>query len=124
MKHLRYLLTLFFVLAGANHFLHPAPYLSIMPPWVPFPAIANWISGAAEISGGVGVLVTSLRTAAAWGLIILLIAVFPANIHMAQQGGAAYGIPDWLLWTRLPLQLLFIAWVYFSCLWKKREELP
>ncbi|MGB8356057.1 MAG: hypothetical protein WCD79_19315 [Chthoniobacteraceae bacterium] len=116
MKYSRYLLALFFTLAGANHFLHPAPYLSIMPPWVPFPALANWISGAAEIAGGLGVLITPLRTAAAWGLILLLVAVFPANIHMALQGGAVCHIPSWILWARLPLQFVFAAWVYFSCL--------
>jgi len=113
---------LFFVLAGVNHFLRPALYLSIMPQWLPFPSAANWISGAAEIAGGIGVLIRPLRTAAAWGLILLLAAVFPANIHMALQGGGAYRIPDWILWVRLPMQLLFVAWVYFSSLRKKDGE--
>jgi uncharacterized membrane protein len=121
MKYPRYALALFFVLAGLNHFLRPALYLSIIPPWVPFPAAANWISGAAEIAGGIGVLINPLRTAAAWGLILLLAAVFPANIHMALQGGHAYRLPDWILWARLPMQLLFAAWVYFSCLRKKTD---
>jgi len=116
---LRYALSIFFLLAGANHFIHPAAYLSIMPPWLPHPVAANWISGAAEIAGGIGILIKPLRPFAAWGLIALLIAIFPANIHMALQGGATYRLPDWLLWARLPLQFVFIAWVYFTCLRKK-----
>ena len=119
MKYLRYALALFFLIAGTNHFLHPAPYISIIPPWVPFPWFANWISGGAEIAGGIGVLITPLRRAAGWGLMALLIAVFPANIQMALHGAAGYQIPQWILWARLPLQIVFIAWVYFACLLKK-----
>jgi uncharacterized membrane protein len=67
-------------------------------------------------------LITPLQRAAAWGLIALLVAVFPANIHMVLQGGEAYRIPGWILWARLPMQFLFIAWVYFSCLWRCKNQ--
>jgi len=70
----------------------------------------------AEIAGGLGVLFVPLRRAAAWGLIALLIAIFPANVHMAIDDLAGKGIAPWILWSRLPFQLVFIAWVYWTCL--------
>lgn len=111
----RVLLAIAFVIAGANHFFDPATYLSMMPPWLPAPEWMNWISGAAEIAGGIGILIPRLRNAAAIGLILLLIAIFPANLHIALNGWAGMEIPHWILIARLPFQLLFIAWVFFSC---------
>jgi uncharacterized membrane protein len=111
----RYLLAAFFIVAGANHFRDPATYLSMMPPWLPWPEALNLISGAAEIAGGIGILISRTRNAAAAGLILLLIAVFPANIHIALNGWPGMDIPRWVLWVRLPFQLLFVAWVLFSC---------
>ena len=75
-----------FILAGANHFMNPQTYLSMMPSYLPFPEALNLISGAAEIAGGIGVLIKPLRSAAGWGLIALLIAIFPANLQMALHG--------------------------------------
>ena len=118
MRYLRYALGVFFILGGINHFLRPALYLSIIPGWVPFPQLANWVSGGAEIAGGAGVLTPTFRRVAAWGLLALLLAVFPANIGMALHGVAGYRIPALVLWGRLPFQAVFMAWVYFSCLWK------
>ncbi|MDB6139595.1 MAG: DoxX family protein [Verrucomicrobiaceae bacterium] len=107
----------FFLTAGTNHFRDPQIYLSIMPPYLPWPQWLNWISGAAEMAGGFGLLVPVLKRPAGWGLIALLIAVFPANIHMALQGGVpGMHIPQWVLWLRLPFQLVFIAWVYWTIL--------
>lgn len=111
----RYLLAAFFIGAGANHFINPEIYLSMMPPWLPAPAELNLISGAAEIAGGIGILIPRLRQAAAIGLILLLLAVFPANLHLAIHGWPGMDIPRWGLWLRLPFQLAFIAWVIFSC---------
>lgn len=111
----RVLLGIAFVIAGANHFRDPATYLSMMPPWLPSPETLNSISGAAEIAGGIGVLIPRFRNAAATGLILLLIAIFPANLHIALNGWPGMDIPRWALWARLPFQLLFIAWVVFSC---------
>jgi len=112
----RWLLAVAFVLAGWNHFRQPAPYLSMMPPWLPWPEAMNLISGAAEICGGIGVLIPSLRRAAGWGLIALLIAVFPANLQVALHGWPGMSVPAWVLWARLPFQFVFIAWVYWTCL--------
>ncbi|MEN3942301.1 DoxX family protein [Prosthecobacter sp. SYSU 5D2] len=108
----------FFGVAGVNHFLNPEVYLTMMPPYLPWPELLNYISGAAEVAGAVGILVPQLRRMAGWGLIALLVAVFPANVHLALNGWEAYDLPGWVLWARLPLQAVFIAWVYWTCLAK------
>jgi uncharacterized membrane protein len=103
----------FYTFAGVLHFLKPAPYLKIMPPYVPWHSAMVSISGAAEIAGGLGLLIPPVRRAAAWGLVALLIAVFPANIYMATnpvEAGAA-SLPAAALYGRLLLQPLFIWWV-------------
>ena len=110
------LLAVFFFVAGVNHFLNPGVYLTMMPPYLPFPEALNYLSGAGEMAGGLGILVPRLRWLAAWGLIALLVAVFPANVHLALNGWTAYDVPGWVLWARLPVQGLFIAWVYGTCL--------
>lgn len=107
-------LALLFVVAGTLHFLIPAPYLGIMPRWLPAHAALVAISGAAEIAGGIGLLPPQTRRAAGIGLIVLLVAVFPANIQMLLLYRAR-GVPWWgelLLWLRLPLQLLLIWGVW------------
>lgn len=118
----RSLLGLFFIAAGLNHFWNPQFYLSFMPPWLPAPEAMNAISGAAEIAGGIGVFIPVLRRAAGWGLIALLIAVFPANVHMALHGMPGVEIPQWALWARLPFQVVFIAWVWWTCLVARRVQ--
>jgi uncharacterized membrane protein len=100
------------------HFVFPAAYVRIIPPVFPRPLILVQISGACEILGGLGVLLPPLRRAAGYGLIALLIAVFPANIYMLLLQRQAHG---WNLYTvllllRLPLQFLLIAWVTRSTL--------
>ncbi|MBA2743414.1 MAG: DoxX family membrane protein [Chthoniobacterales bacterium] len=124
MKISRVALALFFIVAGVNHFVSPAPYLAIMPPVFPWPLAWVYLSGAAEIAGGVGVLFPTTRTIAALGLIVLLIAVFPANIYAAVHGMriSGHAIPPSLLWLRLPFQAVLIAWVYFAG-WKERRLL-
>lgn len=116
----RWLLAVFFIGAGLNHFRDPAVYLSMMPPWIPWPELLQKIAGAAEISGGIGVLIPRFRRAAAWGLLALLLAIFPANLHLALNGWPAAPTPiaGWILWARLPLQLVFGAWVWWTCLAK------
>jgi uncharacterized membrane protein len=109
---LRWVLAVFFVLAGLNHFYRPALYLGMLPARMPWPAALVAISGVCEILGGMGVLVPSVRRAAGWGLIVLLIAVFPANLHAAMVGHIPdLGASPALLWIRLPFQAVFIAWV-------------
>jgi uncharacterized membrane protein len=115
---LRLLASAFFVAAGLNHFRNPVFYCSIIPLGFPDPKLLVVISGICEIAGGVGLLIHPLRRVAGWGLIALLIAVFPANIYMAL---APERIPDlhisrWLLWLRLPLQAVLAAWVWFVAL--------
>ncbi len=104
---------LLFVIAGVLHFIFTSAYASIVPPVLPAPRMLVWISGLAEIAGGVGLMIPSLRAAAGWGLVALLIAVFPANVYMAMREPVAGGlqIPSWALWARLPLQAVLIWWV-------------
>jgi len=111
----RILLSLFFVIAGFNHFRNPDIYLSMMPPWLPIPETLNLVSGAAEIMGGMSLLLPALRNLAGIGLILLMLAVFPANLYVALHGWPEMDLPQWVLWARLPFQLLFIAWIIFSC---------
>lgn len=108
---MRLLAALFFTAAGIGHFVAPSFYLSMMPPWLPAHGFLVQLSGVAEIAGGLGLLVPRLRRAAGIGLILLLIAVFPANIQMLQNARAA-GTPELGLWIRLPFQILFIWWVF------------
>lgn len=112
----RVLLALLFLLSGGLHFLAPRLYLHIMPPYLPAPLTLVYISGAAELLGGVGLLIPATRQIAAWGLIALLIAVLPANIYMATEHLSAPGIMGhgWAQWLRIPLQvpLIYWAWLY------------
>lgn len=107
-------LCVLFVAAGMNHFVSPDIYLRIMPPYLPWPLALVYISGFFEIAGGIGVVVPSLRKASGWGLIALLVAVFPANIHMVIHAEDFPSIPFWALIIRLPLQALLIAWVWWT----------
>lgn len=110
----RWLLALGFIAAGANHFRDAEFYLAIMPPSLPWPGPLVAISGVCEIAGGLGILIPAVRRLAGFGLIALLVAVFPANIFMAMAGIQPPGVhlPEWALWARLPLQSVFIAWVW------------
>ena len=113
MDLLRRLCGPFFVFAGIMHFVKPRAYKAIMPPYLPAQEALVYASGVAEIAGGAGLMVPAARRPAGWWLIATLVAVFPANVHMAQHpekypqvpGGAA------ALKARLPLQAGFIAWV-------------
>ncbi len=102
-----------FVVAGALHFVMPRVYRRIMPPYVPAPMAMVYASGVAEIAGGAGLMVPRSRRLAGWWLIATLIAVFPANLHMALHSDEYSEIPGGapVLWARLPLQGAFIAWV-------------
>ena len=102
------------VAIGVMHFVQPAGFVKIVPAWLPAPLALVLISGLFEILGGLGLFVRRAHRLAAWGLIALYIAVFPANINMAVHGIQPDGthIPALVLWARLPFQALFIwlAW--------------
>ena len=105
---------LLFGAAGIFHFVGHRFFERIVPPWVPNAALAVQLSGVAEIVGAVGLLWSTTRRAAAWGLIVLLAAVLPANVQMLQMARAA-GENGWLvagLWARLPIQPLLMWWLY------------
>jgi uncharacterized membrane protein len=106
-------LALLFTGAGIMHLVRPQPFIQIVPPAIPKAEWMVFFSGLAEIAGGIGILLPNTRIAARWGLVALLVAVFPANVYMAirhiEPGGTH--IPAALLWLRLPLQPLLIWWV-------------
>jgi len=110
----RLLLALLFLVAGANHFRHPEPYLQIMPSAMPFPRALVALSGVFEMLGGAGLLLPKTRRWAAWGLVALLVAVFPANVYSVGHGLNLDGfdVPKWMLWARLPLQAPLIWWAF------------
>jgi uncharacterized membrane protein len=110
---LRVVLALFFVGAGVNHFIATGFYLSMMPPYVVWHLAMVQISGVAEIVLGVLLLVPATTTIAAWGLIALLIAVFPANLQMALHPETFPEFSPGSLWLRLPLQAVLIAWAWW-----------
>ena len=111
-KLTRYLLAILFVVAGVNHFLHTDFYVSIMPPYLPWHLELVYISGVAEMSLGLLLLLRRWSVHAAWGLIALLIAVFPANIHMALHPELYPTLSTLGLWLRLPLQGVLMWWAY------------
>jgi uncharacterized membrane protein len=96
--------------------LNPKPFLAIMPPFIPAPGLMVAASGLAEILGGLGIALTRTRPVARWGLALLLVAVFPANVYMAWKHIEPTGIriPALLLWARLPLQPLLICWLLLA----------
>lgn len=107
-----YLMSFLYIIAGLNHFRVPKLYLKIMPKYIPLPEKMIFISGIAEISLGILLLIPSTSHYAAWGIIFLLIIVFPANLEMYIHDKASLGLPKWLLFLRLILQLLLVYWAY------------
>lgn len=109
-----WILAALFAFAGAMHFVIPQGYMRIMPRWLPEHRMLVLVSGACELLGGIGLLIPALRQPAAWALLALLVAVFPANIQMLQsaRGADASGWTQSLLWLRLPLQPLLMWWIY------------
>ena len=120
MKHfrtaIRGVLGISFALVGVLHFTHSQVFLSIMPPYLPWHLELVYLSGIFEIVGGMGLLFPATRTIARWGLIALLIAVYPANIHMLVNEVYIEGMlqQKWVLWARMPLQFLMAFGVYWS----------
>lgn len=110
----RIILAALFAFAGTMHFIIPDQYVRVMPPWLPLHRELVYLSGVLEIAGGLGLLIPRMRRAAGIGLILLLIAVWPANLQMllnARAGGASTWAQLALL-LRLPLQLVLMAWAW------------
>ncbi len=116
---LKWLLAIAFVLAGMNHFFNPAFYLKMMPPVLPAPLFLIYLSGVFEIALGILLLISKFTHFAAWGLIALLIAVFPANVYMAMNPQVFPEFSSTALYLRLPLQLVLIALMF----WFTRKKL-
>ena len=110
---LKWVLGVSFVLAGLNHFRRTEFYVSIMPPYLPWHLELVYLSGLCEVALGALLLVPRYTPLAAWGLIALLIAVFPANVHMALHPEVDPRFAPVFLWARLPLQGVLIAWAYW-----------
>jgi len=123
---LRVLLAALFLYAGVLHLTNPDLFLPIMPPWIPFHLPCIEISGVFELLGGIGLLVPNRRVQilTGWGLVLLLVAVFPANIYMAADNIKIHGIPSqpWMGWARLPLQpLLIVAVLWVTRIWPQNR---
>jgi len=120
----RLLLAALFLAAGILHLRHPEPFLTIMPPWIPLHRACVQVSGIFELLGGVGLLipVRRIQDVTGWGLTLLLIAVFPANIYMAVDHVQIPGmhLPSWASWARLPFQpLLMVAVAWVTGIWHR-----
>ncbi|MCW5829657.1 MAG: DoxX family membrane protein [Deltaproteobacteria bacterium] len=125
---LRYVMGALYIFAGVMHFVVPQFYVQIMPPWLPWHLELVYLSGVAEIVLGAGVLFPRYSQLSAWGIIALLVAVFPANIYMATSNVQLEGLPEWMnqpeplqRWARLPFQAIFILWAWW---YTKAEPLP
>ena len=113
---LLWIMAAFYIVAGVMHFLHPDFYLPMMPHYLPWHGALIFLSGVAELGLGVAVLIPSLRPLAAWGIILLLIAIFPANLHIALHNVPVFGAAEGagiLNWVRLPLQGVLILWAWW-----------
>ena len=108
-----------YVIAGVGHFLVPDLFAQIVPPQLPVATALVYLSGIAEIGLGIGVMVPRTRRVAAWGLVALLLAVFPANVYMATSGVVIQGAPAAIAdpgvgrWVRLPLQVVLVVWAWW-----------
>ena len=114
---LRWLLIVFYLVAGVNHFVHPEFYLPLIPDYLPNPELINIISGVFEILLAIGVMMPKYRRLSVIGIILMLIAFIPSHVYFIQQGACidAQGLctPVWLAWVRLfPIHPLFMFWAW------------
>jgi uncharacterized membrane protein len=126
----RWGLTLFMVASGINHFVAASVYVGMMPRALPWPLALVYISGVAEMAGGLGLILPATRRWAAWGLVVLFVAIFPANLNMAVNHLPLHlplgdkVVPPLALWLRLPLQLPLILWAYWFTRQRGGERSP
>lgn len=119
-RPLLYVMGLLYVVAGVMHFVVPNVYARIVPPEFPRPTLLVYLSGIAEVLFGIGVVIRRTRRQSAWGIIAVLVAVFPANVYMATNDIIPEVVPDWAdritrvaLWVRLPFQGVLILWAWW-----------
>lgn len=118
-RPLLYVMAILYVIAGAMHFVVPGLYVQIVPPFLPGRPALVYLSGIAEIALGLGVLHPRTRRLSAWGIVALLIAIFPANVYMATSGVVIEGAPgggdpsELVRWGRLPVQAVLVAWAWW-----------
>jgi uncharacterized membrane protein len=108
-----YIMAFFYTFAGIMHFVNPNFFLRIVPPILPMKLMLVYLSGVAEIILGIALIPEATRSLAAWGVIALLLAVFPANIYHFTSKGAGMKIPMWLLTIRLPIQFALMTWAWW-----------
>ena len=108
-----YVMGIFYIIVGIKHFQDPSWFVQIVPPILPYKYELVYISGFLEVLLGVLLMIPNFQSAAAKGLIILLICVYPANIYLAKTNGAALGISPFIAWGRLPFQFVFIGLAYW-----------
>lgn len=112
-----YTLAAMFTAAGIAHFVKPGFFVRIVPTYLPAARLLVYASGVFEIAGGVGVLIPSVQVYAGWGLIVMLAAFLPVHTYMARDpDGKFAGLPSWMLWLRIPMQFVIMAWVYWAVL--------
>lgn len=118
---LRIALGVLLILQGLNHFASDDLMVRMMPSWLPAHRELVWASGVAEIVLGAAALLRRTRVLAGWGILLLLVAVWPANWNMALRP-EEWPIPSWMLWLRLPLQLVMAYWAWVSCIAPERTR--
>jgi uncharacterized membrane protein len=105
--------SLFYFASGTNHFWHTSFYLHIMPDHYAHPLALVKLSGIAEILGGLGLLVSATRRFSALGIALMLVVFFDVHVFMLRHPARFPGVPEWLLWARIPLQFVLIAWALY-----------
>ncbi|WP_395062066.1 DoxX family protein [Flavobacterium sp.] len=107
-----YLMSLLYLLAGINHFRKPEVYYKILPPFITIKKTINELAGFLEIMFAVYLCIPIFSNLAAISIMILLVLIFPANIYMLMDEKASLGLPKWVLYIRLPIQVLLLLWAY------------
>ena len=107
------IMSCFYINVGVKHFVEPEWFLQIMPPTFPHHYLAVYISGFFELLFGFLLIIPKTRFVAGWGIIFVMITVFPANLYLAVNDGTVMGISKELAWGRLPFQYVFIGLAYW-----------
>ena len=113
---LRFILAIIFIAGGMYHFVNPPVYLQIMPQFLPYPTFLNYASGALEIIGGIGLLVSKFRQYASYLIMLLLFSFLTVHIDHVVKGGIISNqitLPLFAVWLRLLFQGIFIYWAYW-----------